>query len=188
MRKDLMLAAIAILLSVAPVRAQNITIFFNTAYLDGLAQSPTLRILAGQSSAKIPMADVNAFDDFFLINGPGKLEVNFNYALQNKGQRHLPGWVGQSPYSNHEIFVDLQIGFMLVKARFGIPNARAGNVTVYKTTNTNQLVYSYAVSLTPTVCQQYLYTPSTGDMQLGLKASCYWSLINARRAAPRGRM
>ncbi len=48
--------------------------------------------------------------------------------------------------------------------------------------------YSYAVSLTPTVGQQYLYTPSTGDMQIGLKVSCYWSLINARRAAPRGRM
>jgi hypothetical protein len=188
MRKHLLLAAVAILLHAAPASAQNLTFFLSSAYLDGLAQSPTIRILAAQSKAHIPMADVNAFDDFYLINGPGMLQVHFNYGLQNLGQKPLPGWFGQSPYSNHQIFVDIQIGFTLVKAKFGIPNARAGNVTVYKTTNTNEIIYSYAVSLTPTVCQQYLYTPSTGNMQLGLRASCYWSLINARRAAPRGRM
>jgi hypothetical protein len=188
MRKHLLLAAAAILLSVAPASAQNLTFFMSTAWLDGLAQAPTIRILAAQSSAHVPMADVNAFNDFYLINGPGRLQVHFNYGLQNLGQKPLPGWVGQSPYSNHQIFADIQTGFNLVKAKFGMPNARAGNVTVYKTTNTNQIVYSYAVSLTPTVCQQYLYTPATGNMQIGLRASCYWSLFNARRAGPRARM
>ncbi len=104
MRQKLLFAAVILLLAVTPARAQWLTFFFNTAYLDPLAQSPDIRILAAQSSAKIPQADVNAFDDFFLINGPGRLKVNFSGSLQNKGQRPLPGWVGQSPYSNHEIF------------------------------------------------------------------------------------
>jgi hypothetical protein len=184
MRKQLCLAAVALLLAVSPARAQWLTFFFNTANLDPIARSPQVRILAAQSSSRIAQADVNAFDDFFLINGPGMLEVNFNGQLQVKGQKPLPHWLGNSPYSNHEIFYDLQAGFSQVKARFNLPNARAGNVTVYKTTNTKQIVYDYAVSLTPTLCQQYLFTPATGDMQKGMQASCYWTLNQRRRSLP----
>jgi hypothetical protein len=176
MRKELLFAAVAILLAIAPARAQSLTFFFGSANLDPLAQGPQLKILAAQSSNKIPQGDVNAFDDFFLINGLGKLKVNFNAQLQNKGQKPLPGWLGNIPYSNHAISYDLQAAFVLVKAKFNMPNARAGNVTVYKTVNTKQIVYSYAVSLTRTVCQQYLFTPVTGDMQIGVRASCFWSL------------
>ena len=39
-------------------------------------------------------ADVNAFNDFYLINGIGKLKVRFNGQLQNLGQVALPGWLG----------------------------------------------------------------------------------------------
>jgi hypothetical protein len=188
MRKELFFAAMIILLAVAPVRSQSITLFFNTANLEPLAQSPQLRVLAGQSSNKSPQADVNAFDDFFLFSGPGKLEVNFNGQLQNKGQKTLPYWAGNTAYSNHEILYDLQAGFSLVKAKFNIPNARAGNVTVYKTLFSKQIVYSYAVSLPRNVCQQYLFTPATGGLQIGMRANCVWSLSNARQARPGGRM
>lgn len=188
MRKELVFAAIILLLAGAPARSQSLTVFFNTANLDPLAQSPQLRILAGQSSNKIPQADVNVFDDFFLINGPGKLEVNFNGQLQNKGQKSLPYWAGNTAYYNHEILYDLQAGFSLVKAKFNIPNARAGNVTVYKALFTKQIVYSYAVSLPRNICQQYLFTPATGGLQIGMRASCFWSLSNARQARPGGRM
>ena len=71
-----------------------------------------------------------------------------------------------------------------MKAKYNLPNARAGNVTVYKTVNTKQLVYSYAVSLNRTVCQQYLFTPATGGFQIGMQASCYWSLQSLRRSLP----
>ena len=188
MRKELFFAAIITLLAVAPARSQSLTLFFNSANLEPLAQSPQLRILAGQSSNKSPQADVNAFDDFFLINGPGKLEINFNGQLQNKGQKPLPYWAGNTAYSNHEILYDLQAGFSQVKAKYNIPNARAGNVTVYKTLLTKQIVYSYAVSLSRTICQQYLFTPATGGLQIGMRAGCFWSLSNARQARPGGRM
>jgi len=188
MRSELFFVAIIILMAVAPAHAQSLTFFFNTTNLEPLAQSPQLRILAGQSSNKIPQADVNAFDDFFLINGPGKLEVNFNGQLQNKGQKPLPYWAGNTAYSNHEILYDLQAGFSQVKAKYNIPNARAGNVTVYKTLLTKQIVYSYAVSLSRTICQQYLFTPATGGLQIGMRAGCFWSLSNARQARPGGRM
>jgi hypothetical protein len=176
MRKRLWLVALALLLTAAPARAQSLTLFFNNANLVPLAKSPQLRILAGQPANKMPQADVNAFDDFYLINGPGKLKVHFNAQLRNLGMKALPYWAGNSPYSNHDIFFDLQVGFTLVKAHFNIPNALAGNVTVYKTTNTNEIVYSYAVSVSRTVCQQYLFTPATGGFQRGMQASCYWSL------------
>jgi hypothetical protein len=177
MRKQLLLAVVALLLAAAPVRAQSLTLFLNNANLAPLAKSPQLRILAAQPASRIPQADVNAFDDFFLINGPGKLKVRFNGQLKSLGQKALPYWAGNTPYSNHDIFFDLQVGFALVKAHFNISNALAGNVTVYKTLNTNEIVYSYAVtSRTPTVCQQYLFTPAKGVFQLGMHASCYWSL------------
>jgi hypothetical protein len=101
-----------VILAVSPARAQWLTFFFNTANLDPIARSPQVRILAAQSSSRIAQADVNAFDDFFLINGPGMLEVNFNGQLQVKSQKPLPHWLGNSPYSNHEIFYDLQAGFL----------------------------------------------------------------------------
>ena len=181
MWKQLLLAALALSLAIAPASAQsfnlfNTTLFFNTANLTPLAHSPTVRILAAQSASKTPQADVNAFDDFFLINGQGKLKVHFNAKLQNKGQKALPYWAGVTAYSNHDIVFDLQLGFLLVKAKYNLPNALAGNVTVYKTINTQQIVYSYAVSLSQNLCQQYLYTPVTGGFQTGLRASCYWSL------------
>jgi len=40
MRKELCLAAVALLLAVAPARAQWLTFFFNTANLDPIARSP----------------------------------------------------------------------------------------------------------------------------------------------------
>src|SRR5665647_341269 len=73
MRKALLLGLMACVLAVAPARAQSLTFFFNTAFLDPLAQSPLLLNLTAQSSRRIAQADVNAFDDFFLINGPGRL-------------------------------------------------------------------------------------------------------------------
>lgn len=174
MRKQILFAAAIMLLAATPARAQWLTLFLKTADLDLLAHGPLIRIVAAQSSSKVPQADVNAFDDFYLINGTGKLRVHFNGQLQNKGQKPLQGWLGNIPYSNHDIYYDLQAAFVLVKANFNMPNARAGNVAVYKTVNTRQIVYSYAVSLSPTVCRQYLFTPATGNMQLGLPASCYW--------------
>jgi hypothetical protein len=181
MRKTLLLSLFACMLAVAPARAQSLTFFFNTAYLDPLAQSPLLLNLDAQSVSRTPQVDVNAFDDFYLINGPGRLKVNFDRWLQNKGQVPLPGWIGVAQFSNHDIFYDLQAGFESVKAKYNMPNARVGRVTVYKTLNTGQLVYDYAVALTPTLCQEYLFTPQTGGFQLGYRVNCYVSLRSVRR-------
>lgn len=158
MRKALLLGIVASFLAVAPAGAQSLTFFFNTAWLDPLAQSPLILNLSAQSASKIAQPNVNAFNDFYLINGPGKLRVHFNHQLQNLGQVPLPGWIGVAQYSNHEIFYDLQMGFERVKANYNMPNARAGSVTVYKTLNTGQLVYDYAVLIQPpNRCREYLF-------------------------------
>lgn len=187
MRKILLSVITASVLATAPAKAQSLTFFFLTAYLDPLAQSPLLLNLSAQPSSRVAQADVNAFDDFYLINGPGKLRVHFDHDLQNKGQVSLPGWIGVAQYSNHEIFYDLQYGFQQVKANYNIPNARAGRVTIYKTLNTGQLVYDYAVQLTATRCQEYLFTPITGGFQKGFVVNCFQTLRGGRTSMAAGR-
>jgi len=190
MRKALLLGVVAATLAIAPASAQSLTQFFQSANLDPLAHSPMLLNLEAQSASKTAQPDVNAFDDFFLINGPGKLVVNFDKQLQNKGDVPLPGWIGVAQYSNHAITADLQEGFEKVKAHYKMPNAKAGHVTVYKTLNTGQLVYDYAVQRTPGApsCQEYLFTPSTGGFQLGMQTGCYWSLQNFRPRTASGKL
>jgi hypothetical protein len=182
MLKTLLYGAIAATLAIAPASAQSLTGFLGGSYLDPLAQSPLVLNLEAQSSSHTPQADVNAYDQFFLINGPGKLAVQFNHALQNLGQVRIPGWIGVKPYSNHEIWYDLQWGFELVKTHFNMPNAKAAHVVVYKTLNTDQLVYDYAIPVPGTpVCQEYLFTPVTFGFQAGLRTRCYWTLDQFRR-------
>lgn len=179
MLKALLGGLFAAFLMAAPASAQTLTFFLGTANLEPLAHTPTVLNIEAQSATKTPQFNVNLFDDFFLINGNGKLVVNFNYALANKGQKQLPGWIGVAQYSNHEILMfDLQFGFELVKTHFNIPNAQAAHVVIYKTLNTGQLVYDYAVPLAPHAnrCQEYLFTPAGWGYQLGMQTSCYWSL------------
>jgi hypothetical protein len=176
MRKALWFGVVIAMLAIAPAKAQSLTFFFNTAFLDPLAKSPLLLNLTAQSANKVAQADVNAFNEFYLINGIGKLKVRFNGQLQNLGQVALPGWIGVAQCSNHEILYDLQMGFQQVKVNYNIPNARAGRVTIYKTLNTGQIVYDYAVQISPTLCQEYLFTPLTQGFQLGFRVNCFMSL------------
>lgn len=182
MRRAFLLGVVAFVLAVAPARAQSLTFFFNTSWLDPLAQTPLVMNLVAQSSRRVALSDVNAFDDFFLINGVGKLRVNFNGQLQNKGQVPLPGWLGAAPYSNHEILYDLQVGFERVKANYNMPGARAGHVIVYKNVQNAQLVYDYAVQIGPRICQEYLFTPATGAFQLGMRVGCFQTLGRSGRS------
>lgn len=184
MRKALLLGLTVAFLAATPASAQSLTSFFNSAPLATLAQSQTILTLTAQSVSKVARADVNAFDDYSLINGPGTLRVHFNRQLQNLGQVSMKGWYGVAPYSNNDIVYDLQLGFDRVKAAYNMPAARAGNVTVYKTVNTGQIVYDYAVLKTATTCREYLFTPATGGIQLGFMVNCFKSLV-ARSSAGR---
>jgi hypothetical protein len=190
MRKTLLFGIVVVTLATAPASAQSLTDFFRNANLDPLAKSSTIRILVAQSTSKTAQPDVNAFDDFFLINGPGKLVVNFDRNLNNKGEVPLRGWLGQNPYSNHDISADLQDGFAKVIAYFKLANGMAANVAAYKTSNTVQIVYDYSVPLTPAanLCQEYLYTPVTGGFQKGMQTGCFWSLKNFHPHTSAGRL
>ncbi|UYO47976.1 hypothetical protein KQX64_18695 [Rhodopseudomonas palustris] len=194
MRKALVFGVLAILLAAAsPARAQlslpypALTIFFRTADLEPLSQSHFVLNLAAQSSAKIPQDNVNLFDDFYLINGqwsgsPNSLIVHFNGVLQNLGQRQTPPWIGVAQFSNHAITYDIQAGFQQVKAKYGMPNARAAGVVVYRTLNTGLLVYDYRIPVKGGRCQEYLFTPDSGGFQLGMQGGCYISLAAAGRS------
>ena len=182
MRKALLYGIVAATLAAGPASAQSLTDFFKYAPLEILAQSPTLLNLEAQSSSKTAQSDVNVFDDYFLINGPAKLVVNFNRLLMNKGQVPIPGWIGVAQYSNHEISADLQDGLQKVLAHYHMPSVKAANVVIYKTLNTGQLVYDYSLQANPAAqyCREFLFTPATEGFQLGLMSKCFWTLEGFR--------
>jgi hypothetical protein len=105
------LGSIMVGFTATALQAQSLSDFFRNANLDSLAQSNKILNLAAQSLNKSAQGDVNAFDDFFLVNGPGTLVVNFDKALQIRGQKYIPRRIGVAVYSNHEISADLQNGF-----------------------------------------------------------------------------
>lgn len=183
MRKAFLYGVVAVTLAAAPASAQSLTDFFKTANLDPLAQSPVVLNLEAQSTSKTAQSDLNAFDDFFLINGPGKLVVNFDKSLQSKGQVTTPGWIGVARYSNHDITADLQNGLQQVLTHYKMPNAKAANVVIYKTINTEQLVYDYSIQPVPTAqrCQEYLFTPVNHGFQRGMMSNCFWTLEGFKR-------
>ena len=113
--------------------------------------------------------------------------MHFNRQLQNLGQLSLRHWVGVAQYSNSDMTYDLQSGFDQVKTAYKMPAARAGHVTVYKTINTGQLVYDYAVQKTKTMCREYLFTPATGGIQFGFVVPCFQSLVVRGSAGRPGR-
>jgi hypothetical protein len=159
-------------------QAQSLTDFLRNSNLDALAKSNKILNLAAQSSNKSAQGDVNAFDDFFLVNGPGRLLVNFDKALQVKGQKNIPRRIGVAVYSNHEISADLQDGFEKVKQKYTLGSAPVSFVVIYKTLNMNpQLVYDYAIQRPPSKrCQEYLYIPQTQDFEKGGMTTCKWTL------------
>lgn len=183
MRRSVLLWVLVCVLSAGAAQAQfNLTEFFRDSDLEPLAHTKEVLLLVAQSADGAPGEDVNNFDDFFLINGVGRLVVEFNRELEKKGQTEIPGWIGVADYLQTEIPADkdIQAGFLLTREHFDLGDAPAGHVSVYKTINTQEIVYDYAVvqyAQEPR-CQEYLYTPQTGDFQEGLQVSCRFSLSN----------
>jgi len=184
MKQALLVACAALALSVSGAEAETLTQFFSGSNLVPLAKSATVLNLEAQSSDKTAVTDVNAFDDFFLISGTGKLVVNFDHALKNKGEVKIPMWIGVARYTNHAIKADLQAGYEAVKAKYSL-TAGVGHVVVYKTLNTGELVYDYALetSAGSPQCQEYLYVPAKKQFQQGMTVSCTWTLQNFEQGA-----
>jgi len=186
MRNAFLYGIVAAVLAASPASAQSLTDFFRYSNLDQLDKGQPILDLEAQSASKTPQSDVNVFDDFFLIAGdcqrPPAFVVNFDRQLQNKGERVIGCWIGVLGYSNHEISADLQEGFKAVAAHFHLGDAKAAHVVVYKTLNTHQLVYDYAIPRGAR-CQEYLYTPAAGGFQLGMQTNCYWTLQGFGRSA-----
>jgi len=179
--RTLFVAVAALLLTgtVADAQSFSLTQFFATSNLEPLSGTPTLLNLGAQTANRVFVQDVNTFDNFMLINGSGKKRVVFNRHLTNEGSLNLGSWIGVAQFDNHTITSDLQAGWLAVKAKYSLTNGVA-HVIVYKTINTSQLVYDYAVQLGSSGmnCQEYLYTPATGDFQLGMQTGCWIGLAS----------
>ena len=97
MRKLLLAAAaassLALMAGAAGAQSNSLTTFLSTSNLTPLAQTATVLNLEAQMTDGSGQQDVNNFNQFFLINGTGKLVVQFNGALANQGQKALPGSV-----------------------------------------------------------------------------------------------
>jgi hypothetical protein len=175
----LLAAAAALLLTGTAADAQSfsLTQFFATSNLEPLSGTPTLLNLGAQMAHRTFQQDVNSFDDFMLINGTGKKRVVFNRHLMSQGGMTLGSWIGVAQFDNHAITSDLQAGWLAVKAKYSLTGGLA-HVIVYKTINTSQLVYDYAVQSgsSDMICKEYLYTPATGGFQPGMQTGCWIGL------------
>lgn len=180
MQKTLLATAAVSVLALAcgaSAQSNGLTTFLSSSNLAPLSQTATVLNLEAQMADGSAQQDVNAFNQFFLINGTGKLVVQFNGSLANQGQKAIPGWMGVAQYSNHTISSDLQAGWQAVKTKFSL-TAGVSSVVIYKTLNTGQLVYDYRspVSAGSATCQEYLYTPASAGFQMGVRTNCTWSL------------
>lgn len=186
--KILLAAAAAVALTAGTAEAQSfsLTDFFKTSNLQPLSGTPMLLNLGAETRNRTFEQDVNSFDDFMLIDGTGKKRVGFNRQLVNQGTMTLGGWMGVAQFDNHAISSDLQAGWQAVKAKYSLTNGVA-HVIVYKTLNTSQLVYDYAVQLGSSGmnCQEYLYTPATHGFQTGMQTGCWlgMSTIYSRKTS-----
>ena len=174
--KMLLAAAAAVALTAGTAQAQgfSLTDFFKTSNLQPLSGTPMLLNLGGQNRNRTFEQDVNSFDDFMLIDGTGTKRIGFDRQLTKKSTMTLGGWMGVAQFDNHTISSDLQAGWQAVKAKYSLSNGVA-HVIVYKTLNTSQLVYDYAVQLGSSGmnCQEYLYTPATQGFQTGMQTGCW---------------
>jgi len=164
-----------------PSHAGSLRDFFANANLVSLAHGDKVLILEAQNTGKVAQADVNSFDDFFLLDAKGTLFVNFDNLLKLKDQRVISRLIGPEIYSNHDIpAADLQDGFNKVKQNFSLNAALVGHVSIYRALNPSQpFVYDYAISKQPgsAICQEYLYAPAAMSFQKGSPTTpCSWTL------------
>jgi hypothetical protein len=180
MKFHLLAAAAALVLASGGASAQSdfwLSKFFSTANLQPLAGTPTVLNLAAQMDHRTMQDDMNKFDEYMLISGDGKKRVFFNRHLMSQGTMNIGNWIGVAPFDNHTVTPDIEAGWQAVKTKYSLTRG-AAHVIVYKTLNTSQLVYDYAapVGHSDMDCQEYLYTPATRSMQLGMKTMCWIGL------------
>jgi hypothetical protein len=131
--KPLCIASLIILAAVFGttfVRAQSLTAFLRDVDLFPLAQGGTVDYLEAQSTSETADTDIDSFNDFFLVSGTGKLIVNFDRELRTKGEKVIEQRHAYD-YSNHDIPVDLKVGFSKIKQYFSLGNVAVSNVVIY---------------------------------------------------------
>ena len=178
--KLLAAAAAALALTAGTASAQSdfwLTKFFATANLQPLSGTPMLLNLAAQMDHRTMQNDMNKFDEFMLISGDGKKRVFFNRHLMSQGTMEIGNWIGVAQFDNHTVTPDIEAGWEAVRTKYNLTRG-AAHVIVYKTINTSQLVYDYAAPVGDSEmnCQEYLYTPATRGMQLGMRTMCWIGL------------
>lgn len=150
-----------------------------------------VNLVAQLSDPTASTVNIDEMTDFFAMGSKDKGLINtwlveFNNqseALAQKNYR-LP-WIGVGKFIQSEIpKVKLQDGLQLVKSCIATKMLRPApekihRVVIFKAIQTNQMVYDY-VFVTPRLpagqCQEILYTPDTGDCQMGIVVACHTSV------------
>lgn len=158
--------------------SESVTLFLRSVDYKSLGGTQDVVLLIGQSSRKAYLTDVNDCDEFFLINGNGNLNVEFNQKGEKVKECPIPGWIGVGNYiAKDEIHWDLQQGFLEVQKHFGLHEAKLGNIGIYKTLNTQEIIYDYTIDVPgASFCQEYLYAPASGTFQVGMQTTCFWNM------------
>jgi hypothetical protein len=173
---------LAMILSVvASSHADPLRDFLSSPGVASVAGGDKVLILEAQSASNIPAADVNWFDDFFLINASGTLVVNFDRAYFIKGQKKIQRWLGPEIFSNTAIPpIDLQEGFNEVRQHFALGAANAAHVSIFQPLVPNSsIIFDYVIAAdnTGSTCREFLYITASKSFQTGSSATkCQWTL------------
>lgn len=108
-------------------------------------------------------------------------EFDIQSNILAKKTYRLP-WIGVGKFMQSEIpALKLQDGLSLVKSCIAIKMLRPApekihRIVLYRTLQTHQIIYDYLFvmkTLPDGICQEILYTPDTGNCEMGMQTTCH---------------
>lgn len=145
--------------------------------------------------------NVDDFKDFIAITSWKKLGGGTSFTEFNLKQKKVrpprhedESWMGSDFFSQKEINkkklnkIGLQDGFNKVRvcmARKGILlSKQMTRVVIYKSVRSQEIIYDYVFidpNLMTGVCQEAIYSPVTGECDLGMRVDCHVDFFNPTR-------
>ncbi|MHB1948445.1 MAG: hypothetical protein ACYCQI_10075 [Gammaproteobacteria bacterium] len=153
-----------------------------------IGQADALNLRAQTTNPSASTRNVDDLDNFVVMAVPDSEPARTEYAEFDKNQKILhkatygTPWIGVAPYTQDELqnLMGLQEGMdklkpCLLKKKKPVktPDEISG-VVIYKTQNTNAIIYDYIFKNPATSqCHEYLYVPTTDYCFVGYPVACH---------------
>jgi hypothetical protein len=149
-------------------------------------------LMAQLSDPAASTDNINDMNDFIALsvntnNQTIIVEFDKNQNISKKITMPMP-WVGVANFHKKEIpDTSLQEGLQAVRSCMSEKGTTLSEqitrVAIYKTLNTQQIVYDYVFkneNLPDGFCQEMLYTPDTRDCEAGMQVTCHYTVTEPK--------